>query len=70
MKIHAVLLDFGGVLAEEGFQQGLYAIAEKFGLDRKRFFQLANEAVYNTGYVTGAASEISINSARNHGRTS
>ncbi|MGB3648872.1 MAG: HAD family phosphatase [Desulfobulbales bacterium] len=57
MKIHAVLLDFGGVLAEEGFQQGLYAIAEKFGLDRKRFFQLANEAVYNTGYVTGAASE-------------
>ncbi len=57
MRIHAVLLDFGGVLAEEGFQQGLYAIAEKFGLDRKRFFQLANEAVYNSGYVTGAASE-------------
>ena len=57
MNIHAILLDFGGVLAEEGFQQGLYAIAEKFGLDRKRFFQLANEAVYNSGYVTGAASE-------------
>jgi HAD superfamily hydrolase (TIGR01509 family) len=57
MKIRAVLFDFGGVLAEEGFQQGLYAIAEKFGLDRKRFFQLANEAVYNSGYVTGAASE-------------
>ena len=57
MRIHAVLLDFGGVLAEEGFQQGLYAIAEKFGLDRKRFFQLANEVVYNSGYVTGAATE-------------
>ena len=57
MKIHAVLLDFGGVIAEEGFQQGLYAIAEKFGLDRKRFFQLANEAVYNSGYVTGTGTE-------------
>ena len=57
MKTCAILLDFGGVIAEEGFQQGLYAIAEKFGLDRKRFFQLANEAVYNSGYVTGNASE-------------
>jgi FMN phosphatase YigB (HAD superfamily) len=57
MKICAVLLDFGGVIAEEGFQQGLYAIAGKFGLDPKRFFQLANEAVYNSGYVTGSGSE-------------
>ena len=45
------------MIAEEGFQQGLYAIAEKFGLDRKRFFQLANEAVYNSGYVSGKGSE-------------
>ena len=57
MKIQAILLDFGGVIAEEGFQQGLYAIAEKFGLDPKWFFKLANEAVYNSGYVTGAGSE-------------
>ena len=57
MKIRAVLLDFGGVIAEEGFQQGLYAIAEGFGLDKKRFFQVANEAVYNSGYVTGRGSE-------------
>ena len=57
MKIQAVLLDFGGVIAEEGFQQGLYAIAELFGLDKKRFFQIANEAVYNSGYVTGRGSE-------------
>ncbi len=57
MEIKAVMLDFGGVIAEEGFQQGLYAIAEKFGLDRKRFFQLANEAVYDSGYVTGKGSE-------------
>jgi len=57
MNIKAVLLDFGGVIAEEGFQQGLYAIAVKFGLDKKRFFQVANEAVYNSGYVTGRGSE-------------
>jgi HAD superfamily hydrolase (TIGR01509 family) len=57
MNIRAVIFDFGGVIAEEGFQQGLYAIAEKFGLDRKRFFQLANEAVYNSGYVSGKGTE-------------
>ncbi|MBW2485065.1 MAG: hydrolase, partial [Deltaproteobacteria bacterium] len=57
MKIKAVIFDFGGVIAEEGFQEGLYAIARKFGLDQKRFFQLANEAVYSSGYVTGNGSE-------------
>lgn len=57
MKIRTVILDFGGVIAEEGFQEGLYAIARKFGLDQKRFFQLATEAVYNSGYVTGTGSE-------------
>ena len=57
MKIRVILLDFGGVIAEEGFQQGLYAIADRFGLDQKRFFQLANEAVYNSGYVIGSGTE-------------
>jgi len=57
MTIKAIILDFGGVIAEEGFQEGLYAIAKKFGLDQKRFFQLANEAVYNSGYVTGKGTE-------------
>jgi len=55
--IRAVLLDFGGVIAEEGFQQGLYAIADRFGHDRQSFFKLATEAVYNTGYVTGKGTE-------------
>ena len=31
MNIRTVILDFGGVIAEEGFKQGLYAITEKFG---------------------------------------
>jgi putative hydrolase of the HAD superfamily len=53
MNIRAIILDFGGVVAEEGFQQGLYAIADRFGQDRNSFFKLATEDVYNTGYVTG-----------------
>jgi putative hydrolase of the HAD superfamily len=57
MKISGVILDFGGVIAEEGFQEGLYAIADRFGLDRKRFFQLANDTVYKSGYVTGTCTE-------------
>ena len=67
MQIRAVLFDFGGVIAEEGFREGLYAIAERFGLDRKLFFQLANEAVYNSGYVTGTGTEKDFwNMVRNH----
>jgi putative hydrolase of the HAD superfamily len=57
MMIRAVLLDFGGVIAEEGFQQGLYAIAEMYGHEQESFFKLATEAVYNTGYVTGTGTE-------------
>ena len=57
MNIRAILFDFGGVLAEEGFRDGLYAIARKFKLDQKKFFQMANEAVYSSGYVTGKGSE-------------
>ena len=57
MMIRAVLLDFGGVIAEEGFQRGLFAIADRFGHDRESFFKLATDAVYKTGYVTGTGTE-------------
>ncbi len=33
MVIKAVLFDFGGVLAEEGFREGLKSIGRKNGLD-------------------------------------
>jgi putative hydrolase of the HAD superfamily len=36
--IKAVLFDFGGVLAEEGFREGLKAIGVKNGLDPDDFF--------------------------------
>lgn len=55
--IKAILFDFGGVIAEEGFKNGLQAIARKQGLDPDRFFVTAEELVYSTGYVLGQVDE-------------
>jgi putative hydrolase of the HAD superfamily len=55
--IRAVLFDFGGVIAEEGFRNGLRAIARKHDLDPDNFFDTAHELVYSTGYVLGRADE-------------
>jgi len=55
--IKAVLFDFGGVMAEEGFRDGLAAIAKKKNLDEQGFFRSAEEIIYKTGYVTGKATE-------------
>jgi len=55
--IRVVLMDFGGVIANEGFYEGLKAIAHKDGLDPERFFKTAEEAIHQTGYVTGKAAE-------------
>lgn len=52
-----VLFDYGGVLAREGFRGGLYAIARKNGLDPEPFFLLASDLIYDTGYITGRATE-------------
>lgn len=53
----AVLFDFGGVLAEEGFREGLKEIARRRDLDAVEFYQLGAAAVYESGYVTGEGSE-------------
>ena len=55
--VKAVIFDFGGVLAEEGFREGLKAIAEKNRRDPEEFFRIAADLIYETGYVTGAADE-------------
>lgn len=54
--IRAILVDFGGVIAEEGFREGLREIGKKITLTL-RFFSLATELVYNKGYVIGRSSE-------------
>jgi putative hydrolase of the HAD superfamily len=58
-KIRAVILDFGGVLAEEGFREGLMAIARSQGLNTTEFFNNATSAVYDSGYITGNTDESS-----------
>jgi putative hydrolase of the HAD superfamily len=57
--IKAVLFDFGGVLAEEGFRRGLEAIALQEGRDPVNFFLKAQSLIYSTGYVLGRADESS-----------
>lgn len=55
--INTVLFDFGGVIAEEGFREGLMFIAEKNGLDPVAFFRTADELIYTSGYLTGQTDE-------------
>jgi putative hydrolase of the HAD superfamily len=55
--IKAVIFDFGGVLAEEGFREGLMIIGKEKGLDPDSFFTISSELVYQTGYITGRSSE-------------
>ena len=55
--IHAVLFDFGGVLAEEGFRKGLSYIASLNGLDPEEFFKTAQALIISSGYLTGRSTE-------------
>ena len=55
--IDTVLFDFGGVLAEEGYAKGLYAIARRHGMNENDFYELAREFIYTTGYITGRVDE-------------
>lgn len=57
MAVRAVLFDFGGVLAEEGFREGLKAIARKNNIDQDAFFVRARELIYSCGYLTGYTDE-------------
>ena len=56
-SIRVVLFDYGGVLAEEGFREGLYSIARQQGLEPGVFYQTAQEGVYDSGFVSGVGTE-------------
>jgi putative hydrolase of the HAD superfamily len=56
-RVKAVVFDFGGVLAEEGFREGLRAIGGKNGLNPDDFYAVASELIYQTGYVIGMSDE-------------
>ena len=55
--IKAVLLDYGGVIADEGFQNGLRAMAREQGLDEDMMMNVARSAVYDSGFVLGWGTE-------------
>jgi hypothetical protein len=57
--IRVVLFDFGGVLAEEGFRDGLMTIGRKNGLDQETFFTTVDALIYETAYLIGGADEAS-----------
>ena len=56
-QLDAVLLDFGGVVAEEGFAAGVRAIARAAGRDQDEIWQAGLEAVWDSGYVYGRGRE-------------
>ena len=56
-SVELILFDFGGVLAEEGFREGLSSIAHLNGLDPKVFVPEAYNITFNGGYVTGKIDE-------------
>jgi putative hydrolase of the HAD superfamily len=56
-NVDVVLFDFGGVLADEGFANGLKAIARRHGLDETEFINLARDLIHRTGYITGRGRE-------------
>ncbi len=51
--VRAILLDYGGVIAEEGFQNGLRELAAEQGLDVDAIVRQAGDAIYASGFVTG-----------------
>lgn len=58
--IKAVLLDYGGVIAEEGFQNGLRSMAAEQGLDGDVVLEVAKYAVYDSGLVLGWGTEAAL----------
>jgi putative hydrolase of the HAD superfamily len=57
--LKAVLFDFGGVIAEEGFREGIMAIGKKNKMDPEIFFADVDRIIYETGYLIGRADEAS-----------
>lgn len=52
-----VIFDYGGVLADEGFREGCYAIAARNRLDGEGFYRTAEQAIYSSGYISGQVAE-------------
>ena len=56
-SIKAVLLDYGGVIADEGFQNGLRLMAREQCIDEDTMMNVARSAVYDSGFILGWCTE-------------
>lgn len=56
-SIKAVLLDYGGVIADEGMQNGLRALAREQGIAIDLMMDVARSGVYESGFVLGTGTE-------------
>ena len=56
-EVKVVLLDFGGVVTEEGFKEGLQAIALDYGLNPDVVISTAFKINYEIGFVLGKVRE-------------
>jgi len=56
-KTSVILFDYGGILADEGFRNGLAHIARSQGRNPDTLLSNAMDAVYQSGYVLGKGSE-------------
>jgi putative hydrolase of the HAD superfamily len=52
-EIQWAVFDYGGVLAEEGFMNGLHAIAEQEGLDGQYVYETTRRIILSGGYLVG-----------------
>ncbi|ABB40009.1 Haloacid dehalogenase domain protein hydrolase [Oleidesulfovibrio alaskensis G20] len=55
--LDVVFFDFGGVIAEEGFVNGLHALENRFGIASGELLAHATDICYNGGYVNGKMTE-------------
>ena len=48
-----LFMDFGGVIADEGYRDGLHKIADKYNIASDIFFKKCADLIYESGYITG-----------------
>jgi putative hydrolase of the HAD superfamily len=51
------MLDYGGVIADEGFYNGLRGMAREQGIPINKIMEVAQLGVYETGFVLGTGTE-------------
>jgi HAD superfamily hydrolase (TIGR01509 family) len=57
-KVKVILLDFGGVIAAEGFQLGILKLSKRYGKEYDEMYEIVSKkAMVGSGYIRGEESE-------------